>query len=175
MVVLFTSMNDKAKVSTGIGLRFRLVFIASLMVCLLWYFRSYSTIQVPEGCFEMSPLIEPGQSVYLYSRSHVLEYKKGDLVWYRYGVDDRWRWAWVLGRGGEVFSIVEGQLLEGGEPLPQKIKGLPKTLNRSFAPVPSGHFFLVHGDQSVDVEDSLLLGPFDPNELEVKGKVFFLL
>ena len=168
-------MNDKAKVSTGIGLRARLVFIASLMLCLLWFFRSYSTIQVPEGCFEMSPLIQPGQSVYIYSRSHVLDYKKGDLIWCRYGGVDRWRWAWVLGRGGEVFSIAEGRLLENGEPLPQKIKGLPKSLNRSFPPVPSGHFFLVHGDQSVEVDDSLLFGALDPNVLEVKGKVFFLL
>ena len=100
MVVLFTSMKDKAKVSTGIGLRFRLIFIMSLMVSLFWYFRSYSKMQVPEDCFEMLPLIQPGQGIFLYSRPHVSDYKKGDLVCYRYGSDDRWRWAWVLGRGG---------------------------------------------------------------------------
>lgn len=111
----------------------------------------------------------------MYSRPHVSDYKKGDLICYRFVGDDRWQWAWVLGRGGEVFSIVGGQLLEGGQPLSQVVKGLPESLNRNFAPTPKGHFFLVHGDQSVGVDDSLVLGSLGSDELEVKGKVFFLL
>jgi signal peptidase I len=173
-------MRSKSKVSLGISLKVRLIFILGMVLWLWWSLTPYSSVVVPHDSTEMSPLIEGGQKIYVYSRPNVSDYRSGDLVWYTVHSDSnvqrdsKWRWGWVLGRGSETFEIKKGKLYRNGESLNQKISGLPETLNRTFAEVPMGHFFVVHGDQRSEVNDSLVMGSIPAEQIKIMGKAFFL-
>ena len=56
-----------------------------------------------------------------------------------------------------------------------EIKGfyLPSDLDKKYEPLRKGEFFLIHDNQNTDLNDSIIRGVFNKNEIKISGKLFF--
>ena len=147
--------------------------LGGLLLLLVWELRPYSRLVVPEGHIEMTPAIQPGQTLYLYTHKKFNDYKKDDVVWYSSPKATRPRLGRIIAKEGDLLSVQQGQVFCNAQAVKPLLQGLPEKLNKAFPVLSQGEFMIVHDQQTAPVEDSLTLGALNEDSALIWGKLFF--
>ena len=172
-----TSMkfNSLPKPVFRFKLRHRLVMLGLLLLWVIWELQPYSRLVVPEGHIEMTPTVQPGQTLYLYSHKNFSSYQTGDVVWYSSPKTAAPRLGRIIAKTDDVVAVQQGQVLCNSQAVKPPLQGLPEQLNKVFPALSQGEIMIVHHQQTAPVEDSLTLGPLSEAQTAIWGKLFFFM
>lgn len=162
--------NSEVKVKPLLPKRWRLWPLGLILILAWWAIRPYSVINVSSPRAEMVPDLIPGQKALIFRHGEKEGYQVGDILLYRYD-GGSWRYGRVVAREGEGVKL-QGSFLKASSSW--ALEGIQEGASRDYGVVAPGHLFIVHNDQNLEVEDSLVLGAMSLEGLEIRGKVFFV-
>ena len=150
--------------------RIRIALYVTLIVYVYLEVRHFQWLVVAAANSEMSPLVQPGDSILLYRKSNG-DYKPGDIIYCRAPGNDRHRFMEVIAANGGQVKIAAGKIFVNDQ---EKISPiLPSHISRNYPELQPGQLFCVCNNQDTDARDSILEGAFAKNEF-ILGKVFYL-
>jgi len=165
-----TTSNNKI---FKIGLKTRILFILAVLGYLCYSLSDYTRVVLTDQHVEMLPMIQPSQSLYLYNRPDG-EYQSGDIVFAitaeNKPVPHLYR---VLAVDGANVKIKGGILWLDNKKLILNGFHLPSNLDKEYDILKKNEYFLIHDNQNTDLNDSIMSGAFNKNEIEILGKLFF--
>jgi hypothetical protein len=157
--------------------KYRFIALGALTLFFLYALQPYSRVSVTSQQMEMTPILNPGEMVYLYKHSDINQYQVGDILLYRVekktsSNEARFQWGTLLGKNGDHISIKNGKVIYP-EQTTYPTMGLPPQLQKNFPTIGPDAFFIVHRQQTSPVKDSLTEGAIPFKHLNIKGKLFF--
>ena len=164
--------KEAPKIKLQFGLRMRFLCLAIITAFLMIKLQSYERVKLSSDQFEMSPAINPGQTVFLYKHKNNELYLSKDIIYYKKDDENEYHFARIIAKDQGKVEIKNQNLFFNGDLHAPTKDSFPGHVNKSYD-LNFGDFFIVQDQQGSHWMDSIAVGPMKSDKIVIRGKIFF--